>query len=249
MPWLDNVKKQKEADDAARKAKFGGRSDDEVLKDLEEGKNFKRRFEESEAARKRDSEEIGKVTSQFEELKRSLAEAEANRNRQTREPEELANFIEDPEKAFTQRASPIAAATVANSAITARILAQQMLDNNDLATGNKTMDGRLFRAWSMEIDGESRKYQPVQLSSPQAWVGIFYYLKGLHADELRDKEIVKKKYNFLESAAPQGGVPPEKKSEAAEDVLTDEEKHVADKMNVSYDNYLKRKKAMKFVNV
>lgn len=246
MPWLDSVKAKKEAEEAKRPERFRGKTEDEILKELQEAETFKKKFEESEQARQQNSEEIRKVTSQFEELKRELAAAEANRNRKPQEPEELADFTTDPEKAFSQRASPIAAATVANSAITARILAQQILDNNDLASGGKTMDGRLFRAWSMEVDTESRKYQAAQLTSPQAWVGIFFYLKGLHADELRDKDVVKKKYGFLEPAAPTTPPPPKEPKNAAE-ALTDEEKHVADKMNVSYENYLKRKNAMKFV--
>jgi hypothetical protein len=128
------------------------------------------------------------------------------------------------------------------------MLAQQMLDNNDLASNGKSMDGRLFRAWSNEVDSESKKYQPAQLTSPQAWVGIFYYLKGLHAEELRDKETVKKKYNFLEPSASQA-MPQESKPKTPSEELTDAEKHVAEKMGVSYENYAKRKKAMTFVNI
>lgn len=249
MAWLDSVKKQKEAEEAKRPERFRGKSDEEILKQLEEAEGFKAKFEESEQARRRDNEEVRKVSSQFEELKREIAAAEANRNKKPTEPEELANFVEEPERAFTQRVAPVAAATIANSAITARILAQQMLDNNDLASGNKTMDGRLFRAWGMEVDTESRKYQAAQLTSPQAWIGIFYYLKGLHADELRDKDIVKKKYNFLEPATTEGGRPADSKPKTPSEELTDEEKHVADKMGVTHENYLKRKKAMKFVTV
>lgn len=248
MAWLDNVKAKKEAEEAKRPERLRGKTDEQILEELKAAEEFKKKFEESEQARLKDNEDVRKVTTQFEELKRTMQETEANRNRQHQQTEEPADFNLDPEKAFSQRAAPLAAATVANSAITARILAQQMLDNQDLASSNKTMDGRLFRAWSMEIDTESRKYQPVQLTSPQAWTGIFFYLKGLHADELRDKEIVKKKYNFLEPAA-QEGRPPDSKPKTATEELTDAEKHVADKMNVSYENYLKRKKAMQFVNV
>lgn len=247
MAWLDSVKAKKEAEEAKRPERLRGKSDEDILKEIQEAEGFKKKFEESEAARQRDNEEVRKVTTQFEELKRSLNEAEARRQ-PAREPDELANFIEDPDRAFTQRVAPVAAATVANSAITARILAQQILDNNDLTSGGKNMDGRLFRAWGMEIDGESRKYQAAQLTSPQAWVGIFYYLKGLHADELRDKDVVKKKYNFLEPASTEGARPPEGKPKSADEELTDAEKHVADKMNVTYENYRKRKKAMQFIN-
>ena len=112
------------------------------------------------------------------------------------------------------------------------------------------MDGRLFRAWESEINAESKKYQAMQLTSPNAWVGIFYYLKGLHADELRDPETRKKKYNFMEPSSSSVVVNKEdddKKS--ANEQLTPQELHVAEKMGVSPENYLKRKKSMTMVNV
>jgi hypothetical protein len=84
------------------------------------------------------------------------------------------------------------------------------------------------------------------MTSPQAWIGIFYYLKGLHSDELRDPETRKKKYNFIEPSASQA-TPEDKKPKSPEEELTPAEKHVADKMGVTYENYAKRKKAMQFV--
>src|SRR5208282_3514491 len=115
--------------------------------------------------------------------------------------------------------------------------------------GNKQMDGRLFAMWAGEIDQECRKYQAIQLGNVNAWLGIFYYLKGVHADELRDPEVRKKKYNFLESAASTSAVQGQDdgKDKPASDQLTDQEKHIADKMHVTYENYLARKKKMQFV--
>ena len=122
---------------------------------------------------------------------------------------------------------------VNTAAMTARMLAQQQLNNQDMASpaDARSMDGRLFQAWSADIDAEAKKYPQIQLATPQAWLGIFYYLKGTRADDLANPEIRKKKYgNFLESGvssvAPRSE--PEKKDE-----LTDAEKHVADKMKVS----------------
>jgi hypothetical protein len=143
----------------------------------------------------------------------------------------------------------VANIAVQTAAMTARMLAQQQLNNADMASNGKTMDGRLFQHWGAELDTEAKKYQTVQLTTPQAWLGIFMYLKGVHADELRDPEIRKKKYNFMEPAVSgSNSSSNDNKDKPAGDQLTDAEKHVADKMGVSHENYLKRKKTMQYVN-
>lgn len=248
MTWLDSVKAKKEAAEKARPERLRGKTDEQIAKDLEEAESYKKRLEESETARTAEAQKVTDLTSQVTAIREQLQQAEASR-RQTpaTQPEELANFVEDPDKAFAQRVSPLTTATLINSALTSRMLAQQMLDNNDMASNGKSMDGRLFRVWGNEIDSESKKYQTAQLSSPQAWIGIFYYLKGLHSEELSNPEVRKKKYNFVEPSASEAA-PPDKAPKDAKDILTDQEKHVADKMHVSYEDYLKRKKEMTFVN-
>jgi len=248
MAWLDSVKARKEAAEAKRPERFRNKTDDQILKELEEAESYKKRFEDGEASRASEAQKVTSLETQVAEVRAKLAEAEANRRPATAaQPEELANFVEDPDRAFAQRVAPLTAATLLNSALSSRMLAQQLLDNNDVASGNKSMDGRLFRVWSNEIDSESKKYQTAQLTSPQAWIGIFYYLKGLHSEELANPDVRKKKYNFVEPSTTQAP-PPDAKPKDAKEVLNDQEKHVADKMGVSYENYLKRKKEMTFIN-
>jgi hypothetical protein len=247
MGWLDSIKDKKERDKIPERLR--DKSPEEIVAEIEKSDKLAADLAAEKAARAEDSKKVETISTEFEKVKTRLAEAEANRNVPPKKetPEEPANFIEEPDKAFAQRVSPLATITLQNAAITARMLAQQELDNTDLNSEGKTMDGRLFRAWQAELNAESKKYQAAQLATPQAWLGIFYYLKGIHADELRDPEARKKKYNFLEPSNTQV-VRQNEEKKTPSDQLTDAEKHVADKMGVSHENYLKRKKSMQFVN-
>jgi len=223
-----------------------GKSPEDVVKSLKEAEELKTRLTALEGERVTEREQVTTLTNQFNEVKTRLQAAEANNNRQPpKPPEELVNFVEDGDKAFQQRVGPIADLAVRNAISTARMLAQQQLNNQDMNNGGRTMDGRLFQAWGQEIDQDAKKYASTAMMTPQAWIGIYMMIKGIHSDELADPEVRKKKYNFLESGRSGAPPPPEVKNE---DVLTDQEKHVADKMGVKYEDYLKRKKSMQFVN-
>jgi hypothetical protein len=246
MGWLDRVNAKKE--DEKLPERLRGKTPEQVAKELEAADQLAKDLEAEKAARLADSEKVTQIQTEFDKVKGDLARAEANRNVPPKKTdEELANFIEEPDKAFQQRVEPLTAVTLNNASMTSRIIAQQQLDNMDLQSNGKTMDGRLFRAWGNEIDGEAKKYNVGMLTTPQAWLGIFYYLKGVHADELRDPETRKKKYNFLEPSTTPVNTHKEEDKKPS-DQLTDAEKHVADKMGVSHENYLKRKKAMQFIN-
>jgi hypothetical protein len=228
-----------------------GKTPEQVAKELEDADKLKNDLELEKAARRESDESVQQIRTEFDQVKERLAAADASRNKppEKREPLTMEQFMDDPEghvrRISAEANAPATGVTVANAAQTARILAQQQLDNADLASGGKSMDGRLFRAWGAELNSESAKYNAVQLIKPEAWLGIFYYLKGVHSDELRDPEMRKKKYNFLEPSG--SGAPPPADNKKS-DELTDAEKHVADKMGVSYENYAKRKKGMQYVN-
>lgn len=252
MSWLDRIKDKKELDKLPQRLKDA--TPEDIIKELAALDQLKA---DNEALKLRQAEsdtKVSEIQTEFEQTKAKLVAAEANRNTLPPKREEGTevtpeNILSDPAKVINTRLAPLEALTIQNNAATSRMLAQQQLNNSDMASGGRTMDGRLFQAWGAEIDTESRKYQTVQLIRPEAWLGIFWYLKGTHADELRDPETRKKKYTFLEpaaSGAPAAGTNGESKKDGVEG-LTDQEKHVADKMNVSYENYAKQKKRMQFV--
>lgn len=252
MGWLDRINAKKEEDKLP--ARLRDKTPEKIVEELEAADKLKKDLELEKAARAADADKVTAIETEFTQVKERLAAAEANRNKPDNKTKDGVdatpeNILENPKGVLDTRLQPLEAVTIQNAATTSRMLAQQQLDNSDLASGGKSMDGRLFRAWGSEIDSESRKYQAVQLIRPEAWLGIFWYLKGVHADELRDPETRKKKYNFLEpSAASAGATNGDTKPKDGVEGLTDQEKHVADKMNVSYENYAKRKKTMQFVN-
>ena len=246
MGWLDSI-------NAKKKEKvpkiFEGKSEDDILKMLEDASKDKETIVGLQTKVAEQDTMVSNINNEFNNVKARLAAAEARPNPpKKQENQELHDFVEHPDEAFSERVAPIANIAVQNAAITARILAQQQLDNADMNSNGKTMDGRLFRAWSQEIDASAKKYQAIQLGNPDAWIGIYFHIKGLHADELSNPETRKKKYNFMESASPATIVNKEDdSSKPADQQLTPKELHVAEKMGVTPENYLKRKKAMEMV--
>ena len=247
MGWLDRLDAKKKEENKIP-PELEGKTPEQIVASLKEAEGLRVELQAAKANNAKLSTQYTEMNTEVDKIKAELASRDAAQNQQrTNQTEELANFVEDPDKAFGQRVAPLAQVAVNTAAMTARMLAQQQLNNQDMASPAeaRSMDGRLFQAWSVDIDAEARKYPQIQLATPQAWLGIFYYLKGTRADDLANPEIRKKKYgNFIESGvssvAPRAE--PEKKDE-----LTDAEKHVADKMKVSYENYAKRKKQMQFV--
>jgi hypothetical protein len=223
---------------------------EQVDKELKDAQALKARLDTLENERKTEKEQVASMTSSFNEVKAKLAATEANLNKLQNPPreDEPIDWNLEPEKAFRKEIQPLVNVTVNNAMMSARMLAIQSLDNEDSIspTDARTMNGRLFRAWESEINQEAQKYPAGSMGQPQNWLGIFFMVKGRHADELANPETRKKKYNFIESGA-QHVDPPAPKPKDGVESLTDQEKHVADKMGVSYENYAKRKKTMQFV--
>jgi hypothetical protein len=239
MSWLDNISKKKEEEAQAKEKSLQERAEAAE----KAAKEAQARIEALEEERQKEREQFSSLQSEFESIKKHLAEVET---KAPKPPEEPADFDTDPAKAFQQGVAPIVQVTLHNAMQTARILAQQQLDDQDII--NKTMDGRLFRAWSREIDALAQTYRPEQLGTPQAWLGLFYYVKGKHTDELADPDKRKKQYAFLEGASGAGKPPEPAGQKKPEELLTPEERRVAERMGVSPENYLKRKSQLKFAN-
>jgi len=249
MGWLDRINAKKEEEKLPPRLR--DKTPEQIVKELEDSDKLKSELDLEKAARAADAEKVTAIETEFAQVKERLAAAELKAKPPVTQEDGTEatseNIIANPKKVLDAHTATLQAVTIQNAATTSRMLAQQQLDNADSASGGKSMDGRLFRAWSAEVDSEARKYQAVHLIRPEAWLGIFWYLKGTHADELRDPETRKKKYNFLEpSASGAGSTNSEPQKKDGE--LTDQEKHVAQKMGVTPENYAKRKKEMQFVN-
>lgn len=242
MPWL-NKKKEEELPPELK-----GKTQEEIVAAVKKAEALEAEVTSLKSqATDRDKAVTG-IQTQFEEIKARLAAAEANprpQNQQVNTDEPPANFIEEPDKAFGQRIAPLANLTVQNARMTAKILAQQSLDNQD--AGQKTMNGRLFRHFDAELETESKKYPAQNMITPDAWLGLFWMIKGRHSDEISNTETRKKNYSFLEPTV-QNVAQPDNKPKTGVDSLTDQEKDIARKMGKTPEEYAKRKAQMQFVS-
>jgi hypothetical protein len=245
MSWYDKLKKKEEE----LPEELEGKSVEDIVTGLKKARELETTVTTLKAEREIEKTAVATLNDQFDLVKTKLADLEAKAKPQNPlQNEPPADWITEPERAFAQGVAPIAGLAIEGSVMTARLLAVQQLDNMDINSPEaaKSMDGRLFRAWESEILEQAKRYQKTQLISPDAWLGIYWFIKGKHSDELRSQDVRKKKYQFLEPAAPGAGAPLSEKKTGVE-ALTDQEKHVADKMGVKHEDYAKRKAAMQFV--
>lgn len=238
MPWF----KDKEG---KTPKELEGKSADDVLKLLADANEAKEKTTKLEQEREAEKKIVTELSNNFNSVKAKLDAIEANAPPPPKvNNEPIPNFIEDPDGAFNARVGPVVAATVQTGQMTAVISAQNDLDNRDSLSNGRSMDGRLFRYWMQDIRSEAQKYQATALIDPRTWLDIFYKIKGWRADELSNPETRKKNYPFLESAASNVAPP---NNEPKKEELTPQELKIAERMGVTPENYMKRKKAMTFV--
>lgn len=229
-----------------------GKTPDQLAQELKDAQALKDKVAAAEAEAQKLKDNAATQQSEFEKVKTQLAALEAAAKKasttDTNQPFDLEKFMADPEKVLNEevnkRVGPFAQTAVFNAMQTARILAQQQLNNQDLASGGKTMDGRLFQAWASEIDVQVKNYRPEQMVTPQSWLGVYMFIKGTHAEELADVETRRKKYGMLEPARANAGSSNDGGEKLASDQLTPQELKIAERMNVKPEDYLKRKKSM-----
>jgi len=234
MPWYKTKEEEDKLPESLR-----NKTPEQIAQELKDAQDLKTKLAAAEAKVTETGTAQAALQSEFDKVKTQLAAIQAGGSK--KEDEEEVNWFENPDAALNKKIAPLAQMTAVGLAQTARMLAQQQLTNQDIT--NRTIDGRLFQAWSSEIDVESKKYPVANLTTPQAWLGIYMFLKGTHADELANPEVRKQKYNFLEPAVT-GGTPPVNTTH--DDKLSDEELRIASQMGVTPEAYTKRKKAMKF---
>lgn len=230
-----------------------GKTPEQLAQELKDAQALKDQVAAAQAEAQRLKDADASRQTEFDAVKTKLAALEAaartnNNNNNQNQPLDLEKFMADPEKTLNdeinKRVGPFAQTAVLNAAQTARILAQQQLNNQDLASGGKTMDGRLFQAWASEIDAQVKNYRTDQMVTPQAWLGVYMFIKGTHADELADADTRKKKYGMLEPVRSNVSSGNEGAEKPASDQLTPQELKIAERMKVTPEAYLKRKKSM-----
>src|SRR5207245_3643802 len=107
-----------------------GKTPEQIVASLKEAEDLKVKLQAAEANNAKLSTQYTEMNTEVDKIKAELASRDAAQNRQTTtQTEELANFVEDPDKAFGQRVAPLAQVAVNTAAMTARMLAQQQLNN------------------------------------------------------------------------------------------------------------------------
>ena len=197
---------------------------------------------------------LSQLDGKFNETKRTLDELEANAKRpaKSQETREYTSFIDDENKAFTERLvdgmQPVAQVALQAAANSAMLLAKQSLQGQYVTTpGGKISMSRLWDKWSGEIDKAASEVALHVKGNMQTWINLFDYIKGKHFNELMAEP-----QTFVESVSTNQDKLPgdEKKSEK----LTTMEEDVIKKQSrygkgVTPEEYQKQKDKMTFVNV
>ncbi len=198
---------------------------------------------------------LSQLDGKFNETKRTLDELEANAKKPARQQTEervYTSFIDDENKAFTERLvdgmQPVAQVALQAAANSAMLLAKQSLQGQFVTTpGGKISMSRLWDKWSGEIDKAASEVALHVKGNMQTWINLFDYIKGKHFNELMAEP-----QTFVESVSTnQDRLPGDEKKP---DKLTTMEEEVIKKQarygkGVTPEAYQKTKDKMTFVNV
>jgi len=197
---------------------------------------------------------LSQLDGKFNETKRTLDELEASSRKPTPkgEPKEYTSFIDDENKAFTERLvdgmQPVAQVALQAAANSAMLLAKQSLQGQYVTTpGGKISMSRLWDKWSSEIDKAASEVAMHVKGNMQTWLNIFDYVKGRHFNELMAEP-----QTFVENVSSNQDKGPG--DEKKPDKLTTMEEEIIKKQSrygkgVTPENYQKTKDKMTFVNV
>ena len=107
MGWLDRLDAKKKEENKIP-PELEGKTPEQILAALKEGDAFKARAEAAEAKATQLGAQFTELNTEVDKVKAELASRDAAQSRQTiTQTEELANFVEDPDKAFGQRVAPL----------------------------------------------------------------------------------------------------------------------------------------------
>lgn len=214
-----------------------GKTPEQVVQALKDAEALKTRLDALEAKDKeRDSkfESFGTTQSELVNTLKAVNERiqPAAPVRQENNNQEPSSFLLDPDRAFAERAAPLAAITMQTAAITAKQEALRGLQRRQ-STEKSNIDASLFERFEGEVLEMAKNCTAQQLANPATWVHLFYNVKGRHTDE-----IVSNPSAFFTESATRTRVEDTK----ADDKLTEQEQAICAKMGVKPENYLKNRK-------
>ncbi len=118
--------------------------------------------------------------------------------------QEMTSFLVDGDRAFAERAAPLASMILNSTAVLAKNeVLRRMQAVQRTKTGN--IDGYLFEKLEPEIMQLASQTSAQALANPATWEHLFYNVKGRHADEIAASQREGKGEFFVEPAAASGG--------------------------------------------
>lgn len=158
--------------------------------------------------------------------------------------EQFADFLTDPDKAFAQRAQPVAALALNTAGYVAKEAARRKFQNAQRANQGKNFDGYFFEKYENEIEELARTVPAQQLANPATWEHIYFNVKGRHADEIAQQYKDGKLDIGIESGAT--GARGSGGSGGGDDAdkLTPQELKIAARMGRTPEQFLEQKKKM-----
>jgi len=151
----------------------------------------------------------------------------------------LADWLADPQSAFNRASQPLAAATLISGALTAKMVAADFLQKQDV------VNRRLWKKYEGEVQQLMEKIPAERRIFPQEWVNQFTFVKGMHLDEVIKEAQGQGDAFFAESATPGGsGItqPP------SDDKISPEEEKVMRALKMKPEDWIKRRKSLKIHN-
>lgn len=198
--------------------------------------------------------DLQKATGLFNETKTRLDELEASSRKPPKKEEKVyTSFIDDEDKAFTERAvdamQPVAATALRAAANSAKLSAKFSLQGQFVTTpGGKISLSRLWEKWVAEIDKAASEVNLATLGNEATWINIFDYVKGKHFNELmaEPQTFVESVQSNQDKLPGQGNKEPEKLNDSESEVITKMSRYGK---GVTPEVYQKMKSTIKTVSV
>lgn len=223
-----------------------GKSPEDIKKILDDAEAAKTALAAQQTKQQELENKFGETQTSLQAIQAKLNAIEANPRRDAPPPpkkddDEPADWITDGDKAFHQKAQPIAALAAQTAASVAKIGAQQHLQYS-----SDPQDYRLFIHWDDKITAIANQTPTAQLMYPQKWIEIYFQVKGQNSADLADPEKRKKNYSFLESGK-SNVTPITEEKKTGVDGLTPEELRIATRMGVTPERYAAQKSKIQVV--
>lgn len=180
-----------------------------------------------------------KVSAGVEAALKKLTPSKSGGDTNTNTNTELADFLTDPNRAFAQRAAPLAALTLSTASVVAKNAAREKMQRAQRNGAGKNFDGYFFDKFENEIDEFAKTCSAEQLANPLTWEHLYFNVKGRHADEIAAQLREGKLDNIIES----GSTGARRQEQQTDDTkLTPLELKIAAKLGRTPEQYIEYKK-------